>query len=209
MPAGKMVLAYNPKRRSSYRRRGPSRFKKAVATIAKKTLMKKTETKTNAVTISQPFGTGGYLLDIWSPVTTGATQGTRVGDQISSLGVRFRGLIEQTATITAQQSRNAVRMMVVVGKRPLTIGDMPSTSGTVDPELITVLKDFYINFDTTKLARWYNFWIPMKRIVKYDAAGAAIRCPIYMYWVADGGTGILSASGNSVGATIQRYFKDV
>lgn len=211
MPAGKMVLAYKAgAKKRPYRRRRTTRFRKAVAKIAKTTLMREAETKTSAVTIAQNFGTAGFLQDIWQPVTTGATQSNRIGDEIRALGVRFRGKFEQNpAVITGNQSQNTIRVMFVVGKRPLATGDMPSAYGTVDPELMTVLRDFYINFETTKIAKWFNFYVPFKRLVKYDAAGAPTRCPIYMWCASAGGTGLLTTSGNTADYIMQRYWKDV
>lgn len=210
MPAGKIFLAAKAtKSRPRYRKRS-SKFKKAVTAIAKRTIMSQTETKTNAVALNNNFGTGGILTDLWSPITTGATQANRVGDEIKALGVRVRGLFEQTpGAITANASQNGIRVMFVAGKRPLVIGDMPSMRSSVDPEVITVLKDFYINFDTTKTAKWFNFYVKMNRLVRYDPAGNAIRCPLYMYTVSDGGTGILVSSGNGYSLQIQRYWKDL
>lgn len=206
MPAGKI---YIPKSVRRNRRRRASTFKKAVTAIAKKTIMRQSETKTGQLDWGGSFGTTGVLNSIWSSVVQGDAQQNRDGDMIKALGVKMRGYIGQDpAVLTANPDFNVVRMIVASGKRPLTIADFPSYRGAIDPETLTVLYDGYINFSTTKRAKYFQKYIKFNRNVSY--AGLNVnKNELYVYLIGFGGTGITGSTGNIVNISFQQYFKDI
>lgn len=207
MPAGKIYVPKSVRR--NRRRRRASNFKKAVRSIARKAIMTEAETKTGVLGWSTAFGTNGTLLGIWSSVGQGTAQQNREGDEIRSLGIKMRGYVSQDpSTITAMQDANSVRMMIFTGKRPLTLTDVPNWQGAVDPETITVLQDFYVNFSTTKRYLYIQKYVKFNRKVKY-ALSAVNKNELYIACVGFGGTGMTATAGNFINVQIQQYFKDI
>lgn len=184
-------------------------FKKAVTKIAKRVVANQTETKTGSIAAGTTFGTTGALIDVWGGLAKGTDQNQRVGDEVHALGMRIRAKIGQDpAIITALQDYNSVRMMVVVGKRPLTAADFPSMFGGIDPEVMTVLRDQYVNFATTKRQRHISLYVKLNRKVKWDSAGSITHNPIYIFLRGEGGTGLLAGSGDIFSHDVQRFYKD-
>lgn len=204
MAAGKIfkVMSKKPRRKAS-------NFRKAVTAIAKKAVMNEAETKTGFVDWNLPFGANGILLPIWTSVTQGDAQQNRDGDEIHSLGVRLRGIVQQApGIITAEQDISGVRMIVAAGKRPLTSADFPIYKGAIDPEVLTVLSDRYINYATTKRGVWMSKYIKFPRKVLYQGA-AVNKNELYVFLVPFGGTGLTTTTGYQVNMGVQLYFKDL
>lgn len=198
-------------RKRTYRKKSTG-FKKAVTAIAKKAVNRQAETKTGTLSLGVAYGTAGYLYDLWGAVAQGIGQNNRIGDQVHALGMKIRGRINMdSATITANQDYNGVRMLIVAGKRPLTIGDFSTVSwnGPIDPELMTVLEDRVVQFQTTKRCVYFSKYVKLNRTFKYDANGSITNRPVYVYFCSVGGTGLLTNSGNNSDLTFQRYFKDI
>lgn len=198
-----MLLAARKTRKSS-------NFKKAVTAIAKRTVMRTAETKTADVLQNSPFGVNGLKFDVWTNVAQGDGSNNRDGDEIRALGVKIRGQIGiDPAIITGAQDYNAVRMVVCLPKgRLLTTGDMPSFSGTIDPEKMTVLSDKYISFSTTKKATFFQRYIKFNRKVLYEGS-APNKNELYIWLIPLGGTGMTTTTGNYINVRHQLYWKDL
>lgn len=201
--SGKILRNYPKQKRSN--------FKKAVTAIAKRAVMTQAETKTAVVTHNVSYGSSGtFSGGLWNAITQGTAQQNRIGDEITSLGIKIRGInLLDPSVVTGGREHSGVRMMVVSGKRPLTSGDMPQFKGAVDPEALTVLYDKYIKFNTTNLAHFLNRYIKFKRVVKY-AGAVPTRNEIYVWLIpAPVGTGLTTTTGYSCNIDFQLYYKDV
>lgn len=207
MAAGKIFLA-KAYRKPARRYRKKSGFRKAVTAIAKKTLMTQSETKTGWFEQNATFGINGVLQSVWSSISQGDAQQNRDGDEIHSLGVKIRGYIGQSTITAGTGDQNAVRVIIASGKRPLTSGDFPTFNGAIDPEVLTVLSDYYINFDTTKTMRYFQKYIKFPRKVLYQGA-AVNKNELYVWLVPFGGGNIQTTTGNVVRLGYQMYFKDL
>lgn len=199
----------NTKRRKVYAKR--SGFKKAVTAIAKKAIMTEAETKTGVVTHSSNFGTNGYFAtNTWAAIGQGSAQQNRVGDEIRALGVRVRGHIQiDPAVITGNRELIGYRLLIVAGKRPLTVADMPTFRGATDPEVLTVLSDKYYKYSSINFANFMNRYIKFNRVIKYTS-GAVTKNELYMFFIpAPLGTGITLNTGYALSLEMQLYYKDV
>jgi len=192
-------------------------FRKAVSTIAKKAVMNVAETKTQTSNHTAAFGATGVL---WSPagggmfasVVKGINQGDRIGDEITSLGVKIRGYVNINNTvITAGYQHCGFRMLLVAGKRPLTTGDLPLFRGAVDPELLTVISDRYVKLTSTNYGMIVNKYIKFKRNVKY-VGGTTVKNDLYLWLIPNPEalqTGLTTTAGYVVNVDMQLYYKDV
>lgn len=208
MAAGRMYLA-KAYRKPARKYKKASGFRKTVTAIAKKAIMTQSETKTGAFEQNAAFGVNGILQPVWNSIAQGDGQNNRDGDEIHALGVKLRGYVGQDTTIiTGLRDANAVRMIVASGKRPLTSGDFPTFNGTIDSEVLTVLSDSYIQFDTTKTLRYFQKYIKFPRKVLYQGA-AVNKNELNVWLVPFGGTGLTTTLGNVVRLTYQMYFKDL
>lgn len=201
------------KRRSTVRR--PSLgvrklgFKKAVTKIAKRVVNTQAETKTGSLAGTANFGTTGNLINVFGSMSQGTGQNQRVGDSVRSLGFRMRALVcQDPGVITANQDANVIRMLIVVGKRPLVLADFGNWKDGIDPELMTIVSDTYFNFATTKRYRYINKYIKFNRKLVWDPAGNLAKNNIYIYTVGFGGTGLLAGSGDQINYDLQRFYKD-
>lgn len=204
MPIRKMLASRKPR---AYRRKA-SGFRKAVATIAKKTLMRQSETKTGWFQQSTAFGSNGTLQAVWSSVSQGDAQQNRDGDKIKALGVRIRGFIGQSGITAGTEDQNAVRVIIASGKRPLTSGDFPTWNGAIDQEIFNLHGDYYINFHTTKRLRYFQKYVKFNRDVLYQGA-AVNKNELYVFCVPNGGGNLQTTTGNTLTLSYQMYFKDL
>lgn len=214
MPPGKIFNATAiASRRKSYRRRRATGFRKSVAKIAKSVVMRQSETKTAAVGWTQAFGTNGRFDSIWKNIVKGDDQSQRDGDRIKALGFKLRGYLTCDDTVvTAKQDTIACRMLVVTSKRPLsTITDANvSYNSSIDPELLNVHYDRYVNFNLDGRTRWFNKYFKIPRTVMYEGNGVT-RGETYVIlipYAALGGTGLTTTAGLYLNTTVQLYYKD-
>lgn len=204
------ITRSNAARRKVYAKR-KSNFRKAVTAIAKKAVMTEAETMTGVITHNVNFGANGtFTGGIFQPILPGTGQNNRVGDEIRSLGIKFRGhVLADPNVITGNIAYTGYRLMVVAGKRPLTSGDMPQFKGSVDPEALTVLYDRYYKFNSNSPANFLNKYISFKRVIKY-AAGVPTRNELYIWLIPSPlGVGLTTTTGYTVNMDIQQYWKDV
>lgn len=202
--SGKVLRNYPKKKKKS-------EFTKAVTAIAKKAVMTEAETKTGVIIYSGLFGTNGYFSsNLWSSIAQGTAQQNRVGDEIRALGVRVRGHVQiDPAIITANRELVGYRLLIVAGKRPLTVADMPSFRGATDPEVLTVLSDRYYKYSSTNFANFLNRYIKFNRVIKYTS-GNVTKNELYMFFIPGPlGTGITLNTGYALSLEAQVYYKDV
>lgn len=214
MAAGKMFLAAKAGRRRRYKRRA-SGFKKAVSSIAKRVVMRQSETKTASVGWTTNFGTNGawYTVNgggIWSSIVQGDAQNNRDGDTVRSLGVKIRGRINiDSNTFTGLREYASYRMLICTGKRPLTSGDMPSYQGTIDPEVLTVLSDTYHKLSNDSFINPVNKYVKFSRLVRYNGL-VAIKNDLHVFIIpVPIGTGLTTTAGYGLQIEFQPYFKDI
>lgn len=209
-----MFLAARRIGRRRYKRRA-SGFKKAVSSIAKKVVMRQSETKTGNSAWTAAFGSNGTFYSVnggglWSGIVQGDEQNNRDGDQIRSLGVKIRGRINLDGSlITAGRQYAGFRVLICSGKRPLTSGDMPTYEGPIDPERITVLSDRYYKLTETNWGVQFNQYVKFNRLVRYSGL-VAIKNDLYL-WVIPVplGTGLQTSTGYGLSLGMQTYFKDI
>lgn len=212
MPAGKMVK-YVPRRR--YKKRA-SGFKKAVTTIAKRVVMRQTETREFDRTFQASIGSNGFFQGLWTSISRGDTAADRDGDVIKTLGMKWRGsLVVDPSVITAgQEDFIQTRIMLISSKRPLTsITDAGlSWNGGTDNEKINVHYDRMVSWDKQKRNLCLNKYLKYQRNVKYEPlTNSVIQGELYLVIiprVVAGTPGMTATSGLYLDSIAQGYFKD-
>lgn len=216
MPAGRIFNASQMPmvRRRRYKR--PSRFRKAVASIAKKTLMRQVESKIAVQTINNTFGTNGLLLQsggaagLFNGIVQGTGSANRVGDKVKVMGVKFRLPLEiDPAIVTARRENITYRVIVATNKqRDLTSADFPTYGATTDPELMTVLSDRYLPAGSTRWTYVFQRYMRWNRIAKFVGT-QCIGKNLYFYVVPSTlPTGATTTTGYGVSGTVEIFFKD-
>lgn len=195
-------------RRRTFRKKRAGGFKKAVASIAKKAVMRQSETKTGWFQQNTSFGSNGTLQAVWTSISQGDAQQNRDGDQINALGVRIRGYIGQSGITAGTEDQNACRVVIASGKRPLTSSDFPTWNGAIDQEIFNLHADYYINFDTTKRLRYFQKYVKFNRKVLYQGA-AVNKNELYVWVVPNGGGNLQTTTGNTLALSYQLFFKDI
>lgn len=212
MPGGRLVK-YVPKTRRSRRPRAIA-FRRSVAKIAKRTLMRQAETKTGTINWNSAIGTNGYINTVWKSILQGDGQSNRDGDKIQALGMKWRGSLWCDDTvITAKQDSVLYRLVVFSAKRPVsTITDAGlSWNSTVDPELINVISDKIYHFNLDGRAHTFERYIKFNRKVYYEL-GNVNKGELYVCILpalANAGTGMTTTNGLYLASTVQPYFKDI
>lgn len=190
------------------KRPASSALKKTVQAITKKTLKRAVETKNRVLVNTTTFGSSSWSTPLYVNVAQGADSVNRIGDKITAVGVKWRGWVGMDpAIITTNRSFAAVRLMFVSGKRPLTSGDMPTFKGQIDPEIMTVHYDKYINFTDTDLCKYFQLWIPYKKNVLF-AGGQPTKNELYMFMIPDAKSGLTTTTGFNSDGNLQLYWKD-
>lgn len=210
MAAGKIFLAAKKVQRRRYKRSG---FAKKVSAIARKSVMRMAETKTgNLPYFASQFGSNGLFgPGIWSALTQGTAQNQRVGDKVQAVGVKFRGYINvDTAVFTTAitQSQTGFRLLVVSGKRLLTSGDMPSYSGFIDPEVLTVHHDSYIRIGNQSTVLTINKYIKFRRNIQYSG-GTAVKNDLWAFIIPPPVGPLTTTTGYGSNVNAQLYYKDI
>lgn len=192
-----------------------SGFKKAVSAIAKKAVLRISETKTGVFSNNLTYGSSGTLFGavgggLATSIGQGVQQNQRVGDQIRFIGLKIRGFqgIDPTV-VTAQQGLCGMRVLVVAGKRPLTSADMPVFKGACDPEILTVISDRYHKLTSNNFGVFMNQYIKFHRNINY-VGSAAVKNELYLWLIpAPYGTGLTTTTGYAANLDVQMYWKDL
>lgn len=198
-------------------RRRTTGFRKAVAKIAKKTVMGQAETKIAVQTTTVTFGTSGTLLQsggangLFNGITQGAASSQRIGDKIKVVGVRHRQAMDiDPAIVTARRENITYRVILATNKQDqLTTGDFPTFLATTDPEKMTVLMDRYFPGSSTRWTSILNKYVKWNRIAKYSGS-QCIGKNLYM-WIVPSTlpTGATTTTGYGLSGTVEIFYKDV
>lgn len=200
-------------RKRTWRKRS-SGFKKSVASIAKKAVMKMSETKTSSVSDAGDVGTNGNLFTLGSSIVTGTAQNNRIGDKIRLLGVKIRGPLSiKSSVITTQQDTVYCRVVIFTAKRPIsTITDSGLTyNGAVDPETITILSDRYVRYHVDGKNVLFNNYFKFNRVVNYNPGSTSVAKNDFYVALLPNSTevsGITATTGLYRNFTYQLYWKD-
>lgn len=211
MAAGKIFNAT----KKTYRKRKSSGFKKAVQAIAKTTVLRQAETKTGNVNVLGAIGTFGAINPVWQNITQGDAQFQRDGDRIKALGVKLRGYIHtDPSVITTNQDNVFARFVVFSGKRPITtITDSGLTyNNAVDPELLNIHHDSYIQFRLDGRTRMLNKYIKFNRNVLFNPSGGQpSKNELFVAFLPQQSvvSGMTTTAGLYLNYTMQPYFKDL
>lgn len=169
----------------------PRSLTSRIRTIAKKAVMKATETKKHSnEVIEDPLNTNGGI-SVSQPLTlaTGTGHGARIGHKVHPIGLDIRGHLLSNA----QDFGLFVKMMVVREKNNLaspTVDLLETNAGNVTPVTNDISKIYRrVNTDSYevlystvisvptepyKRARFFRKWIPLRkfRTFTYDGSGA-------------------------------------
>lgn len=195
-------MVFYRKRKSAYAvtsgrvAKKPRMTTKRVASIAKKAVMKASETKKHSLEVVETTLSTNGGIDVQYPLQLPGTsgQGGRVGHKVNPIGIDIRGHI----ITQAQGSATIARVMVVrlkdMAANPVTelletnAGNVTASSNDIskmyrrlNTDSFEILSSKYINltpnasgFNATRL---FRMWVPLRKIRQLTYEGAAATNP--------------------------------
>lgn len=183
-----------PLRKPLLRKRPASRKKplttaqsKAVAVIAKKSVMKVTETKKHSV---ERIETGFSALGTFENQSlVNIAQGTglpnRIGHKINPIGIEVRGHLNNNGSVATIMRMLVVRFKnnaadppldlieIDAGNTPVTSNDVSALWRRINRDSYEVLAEKYITLDSAeKSFKTFKFYIPYKKPMLYETSSA-------------------------------------
>lgn len=212
-----MIAKRTFNRKRTYRRKRPSTFRKAVSTIAKRVVLRQSETKTAEYTHpTSATGTNGSFFAYWKQVVQGDSQNNRDGDRIHALGIKFRSFIYVNSSLVSAANTDAVyyRLVIFSAKRP--IGSITDSGldyyKAVDPELLNIHYDRLHSFDNSKRVHCFQRYIKFNRIVQYNPSGGECsKNELYAVLLPQQtiAAGLTAGDGVAWNCKVQLYWKDL
>lgn len=175
-----------------------SKFANRVAKIAKKAVMKVSETKKHSEeVIEQTINTnGGYYVNSLVPLPSGTGHGTRIGHKVNPIGIDIRGHcitnLQSTSTLVKimvvrvkdmQQGTTIQNNLLETNGGNVTIvsNDVSKLYRRINSDSYEVLGTKYLNLQVpatnVAAAKYFRMWIPLKKIRTLTYEGLASIVP--------------------------------